>query len=326
MNQAAVSSNLTSPSTLLFEVDMTRDTLIRQIMEASIGHMTSARYRDVLKLVRLHAKSRYKVSPNPTMGDVFGGKYIGGMRTRGKEHSEYRDISVVVDPDMESEGQHAYLSTFLKGKSNRTKREVAKGRVIFLPTPRVDKTPRELIKGVIAHELLHAHDPSDRSRKGTRPGYQAPIPAEVDYQDKKSVAQYFASPRERHVYSAVAGTLGVRDLQKSGANVRQARAFLRRGGAVTKKAATSYKQLRDARKATKRGPRATMAWRRAWANIASPALEYRGLLGSKKKKHRKAGQKFFKEIHKGMERRYGKAYTPKRKLPEEVRDWLNDLK
>jgi hypothetical protein len=51
--------------------------------------------------------------------------------------------------------------------------------------------------------------------------------------------------------------------------------------------------------------------------IAGPAGAYKDYLGSSKRQHRRKGQKFFKEVHKGMEREYGADYARKGKLPEE---------
>jgi hypothetical protein len=168
-------------------------------------------------------------------------------------------------------------------------------------TPKnLHKIAREQQIYTIAHELLHAHDPGDNKkyRGGSHRFGHGP--------------DYYASPSERHAYSAVAGTLGVRALRRSGATSSGARAFLRRAGAPPRSAG----QARHLRKYGKLGPREKYAWATGGPDIVGSSASYRDLLGSKNRKHRKAGQKFFKELHKGMERQYGAEWARKGKMPE----------
>lgn len=298
---------------------MTREELI----EASIDHMTRQRYRDVVALERMHAQSRYKASPDTYTG--YPGKFIGSHTTRAKRLDRRRDIDVVTNPDIGVEGSIAGFHP-PETKNRQKIRKLARARMLELPPPQRDAGTRRHIKSVIAHELMHAHDPGDRLRKGRRPGR---VGANVSFRSTpKDPSHYFASTKERHAHSAVAGSLGVRDLRKTGVTGAQARAFLRRGGDISKEAAKSYKAIGKLRRSENRTrtPRQMIAWRGAWTSMVSPAENYRKLLASKTKKHRKAGQKFFKEIHKGMERQYGRGYAAKRKLPEEARAWLNNLK
>jgi hypothetical protein len=289
--------------------------------EASIDYMTPDVYRTAKKVERQFYQGHFKPSPDPHVSHFLNKKYVGKMTSTGPPKSTPKDIYTFADPLMGTEadsaiGRMSHLADYMevpksqRGKARqRTAAQIERGRVLTLP-PVVTGGPkwqtgihRRQRTGVVAHELMHAHDVSHDKGLWQSVG--------------KKGLDYYSSGPERHAYSAVAGTLGVRAIRKSGATAKQAREFLQRAGAPIRKVDPEYHRQarREAAKYTKLNPFEREHWAAAASDLVSPAGDYRELLSSKKRKYRKSGQKFFKEVHKGMERQYGAEWAKNRKLP-----------
>ncbi len=171
-----------------------------------------------------------------------------------------------------------------------------------------ERARRKDVTNTLSHELLHLSDPSKQSnRKGVKPENISSYNPNYG----RSQNKYYASPTETHAYSGVAGRLGSRSLKKAGHSFESSAGLLKK--AATQ--ASKPKWYQDAK---------------LWNSLSDHGFhgihKYAKLINSGNKSYRRAGRKYFKEIHKGMEKTFGsrgrtigrnKLGVPIGKLPEE---------
>jgi hypothetical protein len=212
-----------------------------------------------------------------------------------------------------------------KKKSRLAKREMGKG-VFISVHPQTsassmfshagEKARKRNVTNTIAHELVHAHDPSlyalrkGRKPAATRSGYKSEHPKD-----------YYGSREETHAFSATHGTLGMRDLKRGGATRDDVFNTLR---TVGQKGTPNFNLARNTelrkyphQQAAKSNMNAAL---QAYGRMAS-------WTGKGTKTYRRRGRKYFKELYKGAEKQFGarkkiigrnELGAPIAKLPEEM--------
>ena len=301
-----------------------------QLGEASIDHVTPQLLNTAKKLERAYRKAPTDIWSAKGIGakiDRFIGadeQNIGTFSSPGRTAKERRVVSLsatgLLGPNTHASVRHARLNSPDVKPSRKLARAVSNRRFIAMPLASTRSKEKNKDKNyeALVHELIHAHDPrntyshkgKDRARMRERIRFQTPEERMAIRTQRKVAGDpgYFAEPEEVHAYSASAGTLGVRGLQRGGVSVDSVRSMLRKAqpkwGEVMKNKDYAYQ------------------------SFGVPVEHYGKMLKSSNRKHVKAARKFFKETHKGVERIYGERKrvigdkrllgVPVGRLPEEL--------
>ena len=283
----------------------------REVSEASIDSVTPGLYRSALKVNREVNKPFYKRKPISFTAKDNRVKSTPGFKDAKTTVKVRRPIGLPKKLNDAGFGGFAH--------------PVFKAIVV----PKGDKKATHATKNVATHELVHLADKagfrgakqaiSKRVDKavGDAEGMQAIKKAvrvvksefkgnirhmaDLSAGETKATAKYVGNPMERHAYSAVAGTLGVRHMKKAGLSRNKALSTIAKGNhgdnPYADTAQDLFKSVKDTTKQSKRS-------------------------------YRKLG----KEMVKGVDRYYGsrgktvgrnKIGVPIRKLPESDREILS---